>query len=79
MTVGLANSGLRDDVHLGCQNNTIGYHSDTGVVVSNHCSRSQTKPPKYGVGKFVDVNLSQGSWSLRGSYARVSYSAQFLG
>ena len=51
MTVGLANSGLRDDVHLGCQNNTIGYHSDTGVVVSNHCSRSQTKPPKYGVGK----------------------------
>ena len=51
VTVGLANSGLRDDVHLGCQNNSIGYHSDTGVVVSNHCSRSQTKPPKYGVGK----------------------------
>lgn len=64
--MGIAGGHIRDDVHLGCHNNTIGYHSDSGVVVSSHCSRSQTKPPKYTVGKQDDVFVTRNIifWSL---------------
>jgi len=49
ISIGIAGDNIRDDVHLGNHNNTIGYHSDSGMVVSNHCSRSQTKPSHYSI------------------------------
>ncbi|KAF6024262.1 hypothetical protein EB796_017433 [Bugula neritina] len=67
ISIGIAGDNIRDDVHLGNHNNTIGYHSDSGMVVSNHCSRSQTKPSHYSIGDTVGMcitNFSQSSSSV---------------
>lgn len=58
IAVGIAGQSLQDDVHLGHHTSTIGYHSNTGLVVSSHCLRTQTKAPSFATGQSPSASLT---------------------
>lgn len=53
ISVGIASDRILEGKHVGCENQTLGYHSDSGAIISDHCFKSQTKSPKYTTGKML--------------------------